>query len=282
MKKMGLIALAMSSSAMFAASPVMAQENERYFNGVYISGVFSGDIAQDNRADAILFDTDRDGAFDDSVVTATGANAFAPGFCAGNVAGASRANGCEDNNLNEGYAVRIGMDRHLGDGPLVAGILIEGSKPGIEEFTTAFSSTPASYTIGREVDYTVAARARVGIAPGEGRGLFYATGGVGYARVDNSFATTNGANSFTPSDSRDWQLGWQAGGGAELMLTRNIGLGMEYLYSRYDNDDYTIAVGPGTAPATNPFLLASGGTDMKLATENIDYHSFRASLNFRF
>ena len=127
-----------------------------------------------------------------------------------------------------------------------------------------------------------AARARLGVAPGEGRALFYATGGAGYARIDHSFSTSNGANSFTPDNERDWQFGWQAGGGAEVMLTRNLGLGIEYLYSRFNDDDYVVAVGPGTAPATNPFLLESGGTDMRLSNDKFDYHALRASVNLRF
>lgn len=282
MKKTALLLFASGAAMLTAATPATAQQDDRYFDGVYVSGIFTGDTAQDRRDDRVLFDTDRDGAFDDNVTTVAGANAFSPGFCAGNATGATRANGCADNNLDEGYGVRIGFDQHLGNGPVVGGLLIEGTKPGIEEYTTAFSTTPASYTFGREIDYTVAARARIGIAPGEGRGLFYATGGVGYAQIDRAFTTTNGANSFTPSDDRSWEFGWQAGGGAELMLTRNIGIGLEYLYSNYDDEDYTVAVGAGTAPATNPFLLSSGGTDMKLSNDNFDYHSFRASLNFRF
>lgn len=282
MKKITLVALASTATVALAAAPAMAQQDDRYFDGVYISGVISGDTAQNNQNDRILFDTDRDGAFDDNVLTTANANAFSPGFCAGNATSPRPNTGCADNDLDEGYALRIGFDQHLGNGPIVAGLLIEGSKPGVEEFTTAFSTTPASYTFGREIDYTVAARARIGIAPGDGRGLFYATGGAGYARIDRSFSTSNGANSFTPSDARNWEFGWQAGGGAELMLTKNIGLGLEYLYSRYDDEDYTVAVGQGTAPATNPFLLVSGGTDMKVSNDDFDYHSLRASLNFRF
>lgn len=271
----GVTALLLSSSA-------FAQEDERYFNGPYISGTIGLESVEDGRDDTIVFDTNRDGSFDDTVTTAAGADAFSPGFCAGSPVSASAA-GCRGNRQNEGYAVRVGYDRHLGEGPLVAGVLVEGARPGVEEFTTGFSTTPASYTFGREMDWAVTARARVGISPGDGRGLFYATGGAGYARIDHSFSTSNGANSFTPDNDRDWQFGWQAGGGAEVMLTRNIGLGLEYLYSSFNDDDYTVAVGPGTAPATNPFLLDNPeGTDMRLSNDRFDTHALRASVNFRF
>lgn len=268
-------------SALMISSAAFAQEDERYFKGPYISGTIGLEFAEDRRSDSIVFDTNRDGAFDDTVRTAAGADAFSPGFCAGSPLSADAA-GCRGNRNKEGYALRVGYDRHLGDGPFVAGVLVEGARPGLEEFTSGFSTTPASYTFGREIDWAVTGRARVGIAPGDGRGLFYATGGAGFARIDHSFTTSNGANSFTPDNERDWKFGWQAGGGAEVMLTRNLGLGLEYLYSSYSDDDYTVAVGPGTAPATNPFLLESGGTDMKLSNDRFDFHALRATVNLRF
>ncbi len=275
------LAPAIGVTAFMLSSTAFAQEDERYFNGPYISGTIGLENAEDSRNDSIVFDTDRDGTFGDTVNTVAGANAFAPGFCAGTPASPEAA-GCRGNRQNEGYALRVGYDRHLGSGPVVAGVLIEGARPGVEEFTSGFSTTPASYTFGREIDWAVNARARLGIAPGEGRGLFYATGGVGYARIDHSFNTSNGANSFTPDNVRDWQFGWQAGGGAEVMLTRNLGIGLEYLFSSYNDDDYVVGVGPGTAPETNPFLLESGGTDMRLSNDRFDYHSLRATVNLRF
>ncbi len=273
--------LLLAGSAVMA-SPTIAQDNSTYFDGFYVGGAVSAETPDTSRNDRFVFDTNRDGNFDNSVLTVSGAAAFSPGFCNGDAFGNSRAAGCDGNDLEIGYAARIGYDARIGDGPFVAGLLVEGAKPGVKDFTTAFSTTPASYTIEREIDYSVMARGRLGISPGDGRGLFYVTGGVGYARVENNFSTTNGANSFTPSDERDWQFGAQVGGGAELMLTRNIGLGLEYLYSTYDNDDYVVAVGPGTAGATNPFLLASGGTNLATAENELDFHSFRGTLSFHF
>ena len=272
---------AIGVTALMISSTAFAQEDERYFNGPYISGSIGLESVDDSRSDSIVFDTDGDGTFNDTVNTVTDVDAFSPGFCAGTPVNVG-ASGCRGNRQNEGYAVRVGVDQHLGDGPFVAGLLVEGARPGVEEFTSGFSTTPASYTFGREIDWAVTARARLGVAPGEGRGLFYVTGGAGFARIDHSFTTSNGANSFTPDNERDWKFGWQAGGGAEVMLTRNIGLGLEYLYSRYNDDDYTVAVGPGTAPATNPFLLDSGGTDMRLSNDKFDFHALRATVNLRF
>ena len=282
MKSMHKITLACGAAALVLPAAGQAQERDgdRYFDGVYISGVIGTESAADGKEDGLVFDTDRDGTFNDTVLTGAEADAFSPGFCAGDALSPERS--CRGNRAGEGYAVRVGYDRHLGSGPIVAGILVEGAKPSVEEFTSGFSTTPASYTFGRELDWTVTGRARIGIAPGEGRALLYATGGAGFARIERSFATSNGANAFTPSDANDWKFGWQAGGGAEVMLTRNIGLGLEYLYSRYNDGDYTVAVGPGTAPETNPFLLESGGTDIRLSNDKFDFHALRASVNLRF
>lgn len=272
---------ACSIAALTFATSAIAQEDERYFNGFYISGAIGSENAADGIGDSILFDTNRDGNFDNTVRTAAGADAFSPGFCRGSANSIPDAT-CNRNSNRWGYSLRAGVDKHLGDSPIVVGALIEGSRPGVREFTTGFSSTPASYTFGREIDWAVNGRARIGFAPGEGRGLFYATGGAGFANIQRSFTSSNTANSFTPSDENNWKFGWQAGGGAEIMLTRNLGIGLEYLYSSYNDDDYTVAVGPGTAPATNPFLLESGGTDMRLSNDRFDFHALRGTVSLRF
>ncbi|WP_379920774.1 outer membrane protein [Erythrobacter sp. R86502] len=275
------MSLSASVAALTMSTAAFAQTEDRFFDGPYIAGSVGLETPDDSGNDRLVFDTNGDGDFNNTVATVAGADAFSPGFCAGSAVSAASA-GCRGNELNEGYSLRIGYDRHLGNGPVVAGLLIEGSRPGVEEFTTGFSTTPASYTIGREIDWAANVRGRIGVAPGAGRALFYATGGVGFAKIDHTFTTSNGANSFTPTDSGDWEFGWQAGGGAEVMITENLGLGLEYLYSRYNDDDYSVAVGQGTAPATNPFLLVSGGTDLRGSNENFDYHAVRASVSLRF
>jgi outer membrane immunogenic protein len=280
MKSMHKTMLACGAAALALPSAAFAQEEDRYFDGFYISGAVGTEFVEDGRDDSLVFDTDGDGEFDDTVRTVAGADAFSPGFCAGSATSANRT--CRGSRQTEGYAVRIGADRHLGESPFVAGILVEGARPGVEEFTSGFSTTPASYTIGREMEWAVTGRARLGFAPGDGRGLFYATGGAGFAKIERSFSTSNGANSFTPDNEDDWEFGWQAGGGAELMLTRNIGIGMEYLYSSFKDEDYVVAVGQGTAPATNPFLLESGGTDLRVSNDRFDFHTLRATVNLRF
>jgi outer membrane immunogenic protein len=123
------------------------------------------------------------------------------------------------------------------------------------------------------------ARARLGYAA---RGaLFYATGGAAYAKINNSFTTTNGVNSFTDNgNSKSW--GYSYGGGAEVKLAKNFSLGLEYLYTKFDDDDYVVSVGPGTAPVTDPFLIVSGGTDMRRSDSNFTMHNIRLTAAIRF
>lgn len=266
--------------AALIAQPAMAQDAGRTFEGPYVSGTVSLDSI-DSGAKGLVFDADRDGGFDDTVRTVAGANAFSPGFCNGAAVGNSVNGGCSSDDEEIGYSVRLGYDARFGDN-LVVGILVEGSKSNAVDYATGFSSTPAAYTVGSEVDYAISGRARVGFAPGEGRGLFYVTGGPSYAKIDNSFSTTNTANSFTLTDDDNMEWGYQVGGGAEVMLGSNFSLGLEYLYSNYDNDDSFVAVGQGTAPATNPFLLRGGGTNLRAADRTLDLHSFRVTAGFHF
>ncbi len=271
---LGVLACALATS-------VSAQDaDDEYFDGLYVGGVISLD-SRTGDSSAVTFDTDQDGEYGDVVRTAGGTNAFGPGFCDGAAYGPRAASGCARDDDDLGYGVRIGYDQRIGSS-FVGGVLIEGTMSDMKDYVTAFSTTPASYTFTRELDYAVSARGRLGFSPGDGRGLFYVTGGVSYAKMDLGFTTTNGANSFDVTDDGEWVLGGQVGGGAELMLNRNFSIGLEYLYNTYDADEAFVAVGPGTAGPTNPFLLVSGGTNMRPADTQFDFHSLRATASFHF
>jgi outer membrane immunogenic protein len=265
--------------ASLAAQPALAQDATT-FDGPYISGAI-GLQNVDNGAKGLEFDTNRDGTFGDTVTTTTGANAFSPGFCTGAANGNNVGAGCSSDDDDKDYAVRLGFDKRFGS--LVGGLLVEGSMSDAVDFETGFSTTPASYTFAREVDKSIAARARLGLSPGDGRGLFYVTGGVAYADIDRGFTTTNTANSFTLNDGGDDMVwGLQGGAGAEVLLAGGFSLGLEYLYSRFNDDDTFVDVGAGTAPATNPFLRNGGGTFLRPADSHLDLHSFRVTAGFHF
>lgn len=278
-------ALLAAAATVGFALPAAAQDNTQPadpFNGFYVGGTIGLDATANDDNGGIAFDTNRNGDFTDFVRTTTGANAFSPGFCGGAALGRAPVNGCADDDDDIAYSIRAGYDMRMGDSPFVAGLLVEATKHEARDFVTGFSTTPASYTIARGLDHSFAVRGRLGVSPGDGRGLFYVTGGVGYGKLEHEFTTTNTANSFTQFNDDEYELGGQIGGGAELYITPAISIGIEYLYQSYEDDDYYVAVGQGTAPATNPFLLNGGGTNLRPAQTDYNIHSFKTGINFRF
>lgn len=267
--------LAVLGATTCLASPAMAQDA---FSGPYIGASAGVSLQSDADDDTLVFDTDQDGTFDDQVNTTAPANAFSPGFCDGAATGTSP--GCDDDGEDLSYAVRVGYDVRSAGSNFVFGALLEASKEEGVDATSGFSTTPASYTLFRQIDYALSLRARAGFVMGENV-LLYGTGGISYAKIDHAFDTSNTANSFDDVNDGDMQWGYQAGGGVEFMLSEGFSLGLEYLYHNYKDDDYYVAVGAGSAPPTNPFLLVSGGTNLQ-SSNNFDFHTIRASVGFHF
>lgn len=275
------IALGATIAAVSLSSPAFAQDAEPdTFDGFYVGGFIAADATNDGARDRIVFDTDGDGVFGDPVRVVGGANAFSPGFCNGIANGPRRSGQCRDDSTDLGYGVKIGYDQRIG--AAVVGLLVEGAMSEAVDYSSGFSVTPASYTFSRGLDTSVAMRARFGISPGGGEGLLYATAGLAYAKIDHGFITTNTANSFEMVDGDKWQLGAQLGMGAEIQLARNITWGMEFLHSKYRDDDAYVLVGPGTAPPTNAFLIRSGSTRIAPSDRYLRLNSFRSALTFRF
>ena len=269
-----LIALALAG----LATPALADLFPGEYNGPYVA--VSGGLAAPHGKDAntVVFDTNRDGTFNNTVLTSTGANAFSPGFCKGSsTLNSQTTTPCTSDRDAFEYAARIGYDARYGD--IVMGVMVEGSKSDARDSATAFSVSPAGYSFSREIDYAITARARVGYAPGN-RGLMYLTGGPSYAKINHGFTTTNTSNSFTEVNDGKMVLGFQAGAGAEVVLGGGFTLGMEYLFNRYKDDKYYVNIGTGTAGPTNPFVLAGGVNARQFS--RYDFNSFRAVLGFRF
>ena len=291
MKNARLLSSTIGLAVAIVAMPAMAQEDpapiavdtparDSHFDGPYVQAFGGLSTRGNDRGDRLRFDTDGDGRYNNTVSTVAGANAFAPGFCNGRALGATPDGGCRSDKDGAEYGVRFGYDKRMGNN-FVLGGLIEGVKSDAKDATSGFSSTPASYVIQRQMDYGLNARVRAGYTPGGGA-LFYVTGGGGVAKIDHTFLTTNTANSFAPQRNNRLVWGWQAGGGGEIMVARNVSLGIEYLYNRYNDNKYNVEVGPGTAPATNPFLIDSGSTSIKGSNKDFSYHSLRATVGFQF
>ena len=276
---MKIVSLLAAVAAGSLAVPAMAQDRDKSqdFNGPYIGATFGVPMQSSDGGSTLVFDTNLDGTYGDTVTTTTGANAFSPGFCNGAATGSGNVN-CRDDKDGFEYFGRVGVDRRMGN--FVVGALLEAGRSEARDAVSGFSTTPASYTMSRKADWQGSARLRAGYTPGGGA-LFYVTGGGAYARLNNSFTTSNTANSFADNGKTNgW--GWAAGGGAEVMVAKNVSLGLEYLYTDLKDNDYVVNVGPGTAPPTNPFLIGAGGTDIQRSDPHFRTHSVRGSLAFRF
>jgi len=259
------------------AAPAAAQD----WSGVYVGGYAGYQMPSQDEDERILFDTNLDGTYGDTVRTTAAADAFSPGFCDGRPNGNNAGAGCTDDEDGTGeVGIRGGYDFQAG--AWVFGVVGEAGVTGVENAVTGFSTTPASYTFESEVTSIAALRGRVGYAMGSY--LPYVTAGYARANIEQTYATSNAANSFSPIRDTTDADGFQVGGGVEKWLTSSITVGVEYLYSDLDvNDGMVVRTGPGTAPATNPFLLVNpAGTNQIRSSDSIELHSFRVTAAVRF
>lgn len=262
-------------SVLAAATAVQAQEAADW-TGAYVGAHAGYGWHKGGSGETIGFDTNLDGTYGDTVRTSTGADAFSPGFCNG-VTQSSVPGSCSGDDDGFEFGGRAGYDWQMGS--FVIGGLVEATRTDIRDGVTAFSTTPAYYSMDRKLKGMLAARARLGFAMD--RNLIYATGGYAKADVQRTFATSNAANTFVTSEDKNLE-GWQLGAGVERKFTPNITVGLEYVYTRLDDDDYSVrATGP--APATNPFILVNAdGTDMQRGQDEFNVHSVRLTTAYRF
>jgi outer membrane immunogenic protein len=281
--KFGLIAAA---GVLLAATPAFAQDGTGTsgFSGIYV-GAAGGYDVQPNDAGRISFDRDLDGRFGDGVLTATGANAFGPGFCGGRGTSAiAQVNGGTCANDEDGWAYygRVGFDHQIGR--VVIGAVGEFGKTEINDQVTGFSTTPANYVMYRSVSWEAGARARLGYTPNDTT-LMYGTFGPGYARIDRDFTSSQSTNQFEQRGKRN-QWGIQGGGGIEQRLGEHFSVGLEYLYHQYDDDDFrvrAVSASGAVTPFTNPGNGGTAqGTDFRRTDDKFRWHSIRATAAFRF
>lgn len=270
---------ALAAVGMTAAAPAAAHADDLPFDGPYVGISIGGAFQGGDTGSSILFDRNLDGRFGDTITTAAGANAFAPGFCGGATNTNAPAGGCRSDKDGVDFAVRAGYDKQMGS--LVVGVLAEFGKADIRDSVSAFSVTPASYTLTRELKHNGRLAARGGYA--FGRTLAYGTGGFSWGRIENSFATTNTVNVFT-GNGNSTATGYNLGGGIQHKLTRAISVGVEYLYTDLKDDDFRLRVnaGPNTPP-TNAFIQGNAqGSDFARSDDHFRYQAVRATLTYGF
>ncbi|WP_108882781.1 outer membrane beta-barrel protein [Anderseniella sp. Alg231-50] len=119
-------------------------------------------------------------------------------------------------------------------------------------------------TFTSDVNWFGTARARAGILLDDDF-LFYATGGLAYGEVSNSFGVSFRGRGSSVSNT-DIRLGWTAGAGVETMLRSNMKLKLEYLY---------VDLGSDTVFEGRLFVPVSGESD-------VSFHAARVGLNIDF
>ena len=259
----------------------VASAQDTPWQGFYLGGQAGGSEPSGNGGGRILFDTDLNGSFGDTVRTAAGADAFSPGFCGGAANGRTPASGCRDDKGGADVGLRAGYDWQRGG--LVFGAVLEYTEHDLRDSVTGFSTTPAFYTMTRDLDRSLALRGRIGLAFGERSDwLGYVTAGGVRAQLRNSFTTSNGANGFVQSGD-DHANGLQAGIGLERCIQGGLSVGLEYLHTRLEDDGFRVRAVRGNAPATNPFVIVNpGGTDFRRSDDTLQYGSLRLTATWRF
>jgi outer membrane immunogenic protein len=264
------------------AVPASAQFAEpKSWTGFYVGARAGFSPQLPDGDETIAFDTNLDGNFNDTVRTTTGANAFSPGFCGGRGVSTTPAAGCAKDEDSLDLALYAGYDFDLGG--FVVGAIAEVGMGYSEDSVTAFSTTPASYTMTRRMKENASVRARAGYAFGQQRNtLVYGTGGIVFAKMSNTLTSTNTANAYALSGD-DSVMGYRIGGGVEQRVHRNISIGLQYLFTSLADDGARVRVSRGTQPATNPFILANAsGTDFARTHSKFATHNVSATVNFRF
>jgi len=148
---------------------------------------------------------------------------------------------------------------------------LHGTRQFSTKYLAAVPGGTKSYLAGEEfsTDWLITARGRVGytVIPAV---IVYVTAGLAATdfTVQNSFSDASGANESASVTSH---IGWTAGAGTEVALTRNWSLKAEYLFL----DLGSLSV---TGTVTNPAGLSNGLT----TASAVQAHILRAGFNYRF
>lgn len=269
---MKTLLLTAAAAAALASSAAYAQDADTNYSGFYVGGYVGGAKAADHGDETILFDRDLNGEFGGS---ADAFPNFSPGFSGGRATGTSPNDRIVEDDSTAIAGARVGYDMQFGN--WVVGGLAEIEQNNVQDSVSAFSTTPANYVLHRDLDTLAAVRARVGYS---WRGMLpYLTAGVAQGDVTRSFTTTNLTNTFSDA-SREKLDGYQAGVGVEKKVGA-VSVGLEYLYTSLNDDDYVVRASGG--PAGNAFTsVNAGGTDLMRSEDSFDIHAVRATAAYRF
>lgn len=138
-----------------------------------------------------------------------------------------------------------------------------------------FSFGGQDFSDEQQINYLGTVRAKVGYALD--RVLPYVTGGLAYANVDNSFSgpttfTAPSGTTYTATvhdDSNDF--GYTVGGGLDFLVTDNISIGAEYLYTNLGKNDFSV-----------DYVGNNGASFTSSSNDDVDFHTVFAKVSYRF
>lgn len=260
-----LTALSVFAAPTFAADFDMAQPMlspiaapaATDWTGFYVS-IFGGGTFNPSTPGVLQLDQDRDGNFSEPLVPPLSV-AFGSNFIGSHDGGFTGG-------IAAGYDVQ--MDR------VVFGGIIDVAYVDYADRQSGFSSTPASYTELRELDFLGTVRARAGYLVTDNL-LAYVHGGLAVGDVQYSFVSTN--PNRTSTGGNDLAVGYQVGGGLETMITENVSLGVEYAYTNLGESNFN------TTFTNAPFVVVNPtGTDARGSDRIFDFHTVKATLSYKF
>lgn len=250
--------LLLAASAAFAADPVIETEMmapigdwSGLYAGVQLGGAFGGS---------------NDGVVALSPFTPGLQTAFAPGF-----------NGDFDGGVIGG--AHVGYDWQMGN--IVFGALADFTAADISDRQSGFSTTPAEYSISRDLNYLGTVRGRIGYAPSN-QFLAYVTGGLAYGDVDINYSQPGSSATIQSITGDQDSVGYTLGVGAETMVTQNISFGLEYLYTNLGGNDYNVNIAGGGAANTAFGAVGGPGTNLTGTDNDFDFHTIQAKMSYRF
>ena len=162
-----------------------------------------------------------------------------------------------------GLSPRAGCDWQMPDSPVVLGVVTDLTIRSVED-TRDVVAGPPTQTLSTSMPWAGTIRARAGIAADTT--LFYVTGGLAVANIEQNLVVAG----LLDTTAENTQWGWTVGGGVEMMVTDNIALFAEYLYTDLGEDDYTFAGADfdGAGLDTLPFSSTN--------------HTIKVGVNYRF
>lgn len=182
------------------------------------------------------------------------------------------------NDTDEAFigGAHIGADYQVGN--IVIGAVADINYVDANSYRT-YDFGANTVGVAEDLDYVGSVRGRLGYA--FDNLMVYGSGGLSYAGYDREYQgpstiTANGVNYAVETDGDEADFGYAVGGGVDYLVTDNISLGLEYLYTNLGENDFEVR-GTGTNAAGQEVTFSSDSGD-----EDYDFHTIWAKASYRF